>query len=182
MAAAVSAVLYVSVSQAPAAVAGTRSSDSPGPQIDTIASVDTLVEAKADAIMIDSTYLDCDIFSVMPSRMKGDAGTVTIVQSGEVRNMVKDRIAGNSFRELSGFRVRIYFSNDQNARGASVAAANLFTSKYPQYSVYRIYDNPNFKVTVGDFLTKSEALRLLSQIKQDFPAAFVVKENIRYSY
>jgi hypothetical protein len=45
---------------------------------------------------------------------------------------------------------------------------------------YRTYTNPYFKVTVGDFRTKSEAMELLSRIRSEFPSAFVVKENIEY--
>ena len=44
----------------------------------------------------------------------------------------------------------------------------------------RIYANPYFKVTVGDFRTRSEAVRLLERIKGSFPSAFVVKENIEF--
>jgi hypothetical protein len=46
--------------------------------------------------------------------------------------------------------------------------------------VYRVYANPYFKVTVGDFRTRSEAMEMLSRIKYSFPSAFVVKENIEY--
>ena len=47
-------------------------------------------------------------------------------------------------------------------------------------AAYRSYVNPYFKVTVGDFRTRSEAMQLLMEIKSDFPAAFIVKENINY--
>ena len=143
---------------------------------------DTLNINRTAVIPVDSTLAGKDIFNMMPSRSNGDAGTVTINQSVEIREMMKARAARNSFKEISGYRLRIYFSNAQNARAASEAAAHLFAEKYPDIPVYRIYVNPNFKVTVGDFLTKSEALALLASVKLDFPAAFIVKENIRYAY
>lgn len=143
---------------------------------------DTLNINRTAVIQTDSTLVGKDVFSVMPSRSNGDAGTVTVHQSNEIRKLMSDRTANNSFREISGYRLRIYFSNAQNARVASEAAARLFAEKYPDIPVYRIYVYPNFKVTVGDFLTKSEALALLSAVKQDFPAAFIVKEDIQYSY
>ena len=40
--------------------------------------------------------------------------------------------------------------------------------------------NPYFKVTVGDFRTRSEAVKLLERIRGAFPSAFVVKENIEF--
>ena len=35
-------------------------------------------------------------------------------------------------------------------------------------------------MTVGDFRTRSEAVKLLERIKGAFPSAFVVKENIAF--
>ena len=55
-----------------------------------------------------------------------------------------------------------------------------FESKYHDVKAYRTYANPYFKVTVGDFRTKSEAMDLLSRIKREFPTAFVVKESIEF--
>ena len=37
-----------------------------------------------------------------------------------------------------------------------------------------------FKVTVGDFRTKSEAMLMLQQVKSIFPTAFIVPETINY--
>ncbi len=47
-------------------------------------------------------------------------------------------------------------------------------------AAYRTYSNPFFRVTVGDFRTKSEAMQLLLQVKGAFPTAFIVKETIGY--
>ena len=71
-------------------------------------------------------------------------------------------------------------SNAQNARTASEEVLKRFLSRWHGIPAYRSYQNPFFKVTVGDFRTKSEALELLEQIKGEFPAAFILKENINY--
>ena len=89
-------------------------------------------------------------------------------------------IANNPSRTMNGYRVRIFFDNKQNSRGASEAAAGRFKGMYPGTAVYRTYTNPFFKVTVGDFRTRSEALQLLSAIKNEFPSSFVVREKINY--
>lgn len=150
--------------------------------------LDSLAAATRDSlrydgpICLDSTLLNKDIFEVMPSRMKGDASDVRINQSVEVRKAMTGRIESSYFKKLQGYRVRIYFSNAQNAREASLAAAQLFQEKHPGHNVYRSFVSPNFKVTVGDFRTRSEALALLNAVKSDFPAAFIVRENIIYNY
>ena len=81
---------------------------------------------------------------------------------------------------MNGFRVRIFFDNKQNSRGASEAAMNRFKGAFPGIPAYRSFTSPHFKVTVGDFRTKSEALRLLQAVKGMFPSAFIVKERINY--
>ena len=55
-----------------------------------------------------------------------------------------------------------------------------FKAAYPGHGAYRSFASPYFKVTVGDFRTKSEAMQLMRSLKSDFPSAFVVKENINY--
>ena len=55
--------------------------------------------------------------------------------------------------------------------------ADAFRQKFHDIPVYRSYVNPYFKVTVGDFRSRSEAMQLLETIRRDFPAAFIVKEK-----
>jgi hypothetical protein len=76
--------------------------------------------------------------------------------------------------------VRIFFDNKQTARTESENTLKKFNGLFPEVMAYRIYANPYFKVTVGDFRTKSEAMELLDRIKNEFPSAFVVKENIAF--
>lgn len=127
---------------------------------------------------IDSTLAGTNIFDLIDEA--GADGAVTIRQSPAVRNALEEQIAGNAERKISGFRVRIYFNNSQNARSRSQAVAEEFASLYPQMRVYRSYSSPYFKVTVGDFRTKGEAQRFADSISGDYPSVFLVRENINY--
>jgi hypothetical protein len=55
-----------------------------------------------------------------------------------------------------------------------------FLSKYPEYDVHVKYKAPDFKVRVGDFRTKNEALKLQKKIQQDYPGAFIVPDIIDF--
>ena len=46
--------------------------------------------------------------------------------------------------------------------------------------VYRTFESPNFKVCVGDFRTKDEALKLYHALKSSYPTAIILKETINY--
>lgn len=104
----------------------------------------------------------------------------SISQSAAVREGMLRHIGSNSGRKMSGWRVRIFFDNKQDSRAKSETALKDFQARYPGYGAYRTFANPFFKVTVGDFRTKSEALELLERLRKDFPAAFVIRESISY--
>jgi len=107
---------------------------------------------------------------------------VKVEQSNAITDSMRVNIARNSLGQVKGYRVRIYFSNSQNAREESAAAKARFKASYPEHEAYRSFVNPNFKVTVGDFLSKSEALVLKAAILHQFPSAFVVREDVNLTY
>ena len=140
--------------------------------------VDSVVYRPVSAV--DTTLAGKDVFLVMPSRRSGDDADVNVRQSDNMLASIRQHIASNSKRTIPGYRVRIFFDNKQTARTESENTLKKFNGLFPDVMAYRIYVNPYFKVTVGDFRTKSEAMALLTRIKGAFPSAFVVKENIEY--
>ena len=137
--------------------------------------VDSIVYRPASAV--DTSLVGKDIFKLMPKKSEGGAADVEIFQSDSLMNAMQKHVAANSGRTLSGYRVRIFFDNRQSARVASEETLKRFESLYHDVVAYRTYANPYFKVTVGDFRTKSEAMALLERIRYEFPSAFVVKER-----
>ena len=133
------------------------------------------------AATVDTTLAGKDVFLVMPQKdmFSGKPG-VKINQTGEVRDAIRRHVSENGTRTMSGYRVRIFFDNKQTARVESEETLKKFESMYHDVVAYRTYANPYFKVTVGDFRTRSEAVRLLERIRGAFPSAFVVKENIEF--
>lgn len=129
---------------------------------------------------VDTTLVGKDVFLLMPTRAMGDKADVKIHQTDMVRDAMRRQVAENEGRSLSGYRVRIFFDNKQTARVESEETLKRFESLYHDVVAYRTYANPYFKVTVGDFRTRSEAVKLLERIKGAFPSAFVVKENIEF--
>lgn len=140
--------------------------------------VDSLVYRRAD--VADTTLIGKDILAAMPAKEKGDKAEVTVRQSGVVASSLAEYVKANASREMTGYRVRIFFDNHRTARAESETALTKFNGIYHDIPAYRTYANPYFKVTVGDFRTKSEAMALLERIKVDFPSAFVVKETIAF--
>lgn len=129
--------------------------------------------------VLDSTLVGVDIFALLPKGNPRDA-EISISQPGNISKAMDAHIANNATKNITGYRVRIFFDNKQDSRQASEAALKRFESTHPGVAAYRSFVSPFFKVTVGDFRTKSEAMQLLQSLTADFPSAFVVKENIKY--
>ena len=105
---------------------------------------------------------------------------VTVHQSQSIADAMKGQLERNAGRPIAGYRVRIFFDNSQSSRTASEAVLKAFNASHPGCAAYRSYVNPYFKVTVGDFRSRTEAMQMLRILKPEYPSAFIVKENINY--
>ena len=141
--------------------------------------LDTLYKAPP---VVDSTLVGSDILNLLHLKKAGAETSVSVHQSQQIEESVRTHIIANRGRALNGYRIRIFFDNAQDARENSGAAYGTFLKYFKGIPAYRSYVNPYFKVTVGDFRTKAEAMEKLIRIKKVFPTAFVVKEKIRFPY
>jgi hypothetical protein len=79
-----------------------------------------------------------------------------------------------------GYRLEIFFSSDNKAREKAMRIVSEFNQLFPDIPGYLLFQTPNFKVRVGDFRNKSEALKAKSLIVSKYPNAFIVKDIIRF--
>lgn len=87
----------------------------------------------------------------------------------------------NNHYGLEGYRIQIYASNNRSAREESNKVRAAFISKFPGTVSYQLYADPGyFKVRIGDFRTKTEAVKLFQQISREFPEAYIVPDIISF--
>ncbi|MBR4688063.1 MAG: hypothetical protein IKP01_07080 [Bacteroidales bacterium] len=122
---------------------------------------------------VDSTLVGRSVLSVLGSG-------VTVNQSAAMKSAFDSYVSANASKRVSGYRIRVYYENNQNARNRSEAIAKTISGTYPGIGVYRTFESPNFKVCVGDFRTKDEALKLYHALKSSYPTAIILKETINY--
>jgi hypothetical protein len=79
---------------------------------------------------------------------------------------------------ISGYRIRIYSGSGVEAKKEQQNVRARFLSLYPGLDAYNRYDEPFFKVYVGDCRTKSEALKLQDKIRKDFPNSIIREDFI----
>jgi hypothetical protein len=79
---------------------------------------------------------------------------------------------------MIGFRLQIYFGSGENAHYQAIRIKTEFLSSYPDVKTYLFFKSPDFIVRVGNFRTKSEALKMQKTLLFKFPNAFIVTDEI----
>ena len=124
------------------------------------------------APLADSTLVGKTIFQILEGK------EVTLNQPQEMDQAYARYVKANGEKKINGYRIRLFFDNKQSARTESEELEKEFQLQFPQIPTYRSYTNPFFKVVVGDYRTKSDAIRELNKILPFYPKAIVVKESI----
>lgn len=104
-----------------------------------------------------------------------DTGKIEIIQDPQIAELLNKQIEINSKAPIQGYRIKIHFGADKNKANE---IRGKFISLFPNVPAYSKYDQPNFNIRVGDFRTKLEAFKFLKEAQVEFPAAFVVRDEI----
>ena len=81
---------------------------------------------------------------------------------------------------LSGYRLQIYFGSGEKAHAQATKIKNDFLASNPGVKAYLLFKSPDFIVRVGNFRTKSEALKLGKSLTYQYPNAFIVADEITF--
>jgi hypothetical protein len=106
---------------------------------------------------------------------------INVNADSRLEQMLEWHIEKNENQEgMNGYRVEIFFSSAINAKDQALKIKTEFLKLHPSYPVHIKFASPNFRVRIGDFRTKSEALKLYKQIQDNYPAAFIVTDIIDF--
>lgn len=101
-----------------------------------------------------------------------------VVDSLLVANYYKFITRNRAVSGVPGFRILIYSESGIGAKEEQQRVRARFLSLYPGIDAYYRYDEPFFKVYVGDCRTRSEVLKLYDRIKGNFPNPILVPDDI----
>jgi hypothetical protein len=104
-------------------------------------------------------------------------GKVTYIQDAQITSLInKHIICSENSKTISGYRVQIHFGSEREKAKEMRAR---FLKSHPDMNAYELYQQPNFKIRVGDFRTKLEAQRFQKMVMAEFPSSFVVSDDIQ---
>ncbi|MGX8713916.1 MAG: SPOR domain-containing protein [bacterium] len=120
----------------------------------------------------------CFTFHLSPFTSQAQRGQVTVTGDVAVNEMVEKHIELNRrVGTMPGFRVQIASFAGTNSKTSAFSLRDRFMTDYPLVQAYIVYDEPNFKVKVGDFRTRLEAYAFLQEIKEVYKG-YIIKDNI----
>ena len=106
-------------------------------------------------------------------------GSLHINQDSRVERLMKrqhDVYAVSN--TMSGFRVQIFMEVGNEAVDHAEVVKKDFTEIFPELPIYLSYEQPFYRLRVGDFRNRIEAEKYLRLIKPQFNLAFVTADVI----
>ncbi|TAE84009.1 MAG: SPOR domain-containing protein [Bacteroidetes bacterium] len=97
----------------------------------------------------------------------GDANLDSLVLRNQELNTISNGIPG--------YRVQIFFGTDRKVANEN---RTKFLQEFPDVDAYLIYQQPYFKVRVGDFRNQLEAQGMYHKLLTKFDKVFIVPDKI----
>lgn len=104
---------------------------------------------------------------------------VKVIADGRLQTILERHIEYNEMsRTLQGYRIKVNSFTGTNAKAKAFALKDELMDIYPNTRAYVSFDEPNFIVKCGDFITRLEAYNLFKQIKPQISSAIIIRDWI----
>ena len=105
-------------------------------------------------------------------------GRIEIRGDVAVSQLVQKHIELNErVRTIPGYRIQVASLSGTSSKNRAFDMKERIREAYPGVEAYVVFDEPNFKVKVGDFRTRLEAYVFLQHIRGEFPGT-IIRDNI----
>ena len=108
--------------------------------------------------------------------LAGPDSSVKVTADARLEDLIRKQKNLNQLHPtMPGFRIQIYFGG---ARQKASEIRQEFADKHANVPAYILYQQPNFKVRIGDFRTRLEAQKMLKSIEGEFMSMFIVPDDV----
>ena len=119
----------------------------------------------------------CSLFAQKLKSTTNEDSTFTFVREERYDLLLNKQKEQNLAKQtMAGYRIQVYFGG--NRQKASEVKSE-FSSKYPDVPTYLTYQQPNYKIRVGDFLNRFEAQKFMKQLDGLYPTLFIVPDEVK---
>lgn len=114
----------------------------------------------------------CLLFLSAWPKAQAQQGVVTIEQDKNIDKLLEFK---KDLSTVNVYTIQIFSSSNRSARSEAQTIKTQAATLFPDWSNYIEYEQPNYKIRVGDFRTRLEADRALVEVKKTFANAFILQ-------
>jgi hypothetical protein len=116
------------------------------------------------------------LFLILMSITDSAVAQITVTEDSGIRNLMDRRKELNfkKDRYIKAWSIQIMVSRDKYE---VLEKKEAFEKEYDDYKVDWTYEQPNYKLNVGAYYTKLEATMAMHKLLEDYPDAYVFKNN-----
>ncbi len=106
----------------------------------------------------------------------GQTGVITIKDNAGANELIQRHIYFNKEHgELPGYRIQVMATTSLITAKDTKAA---FLQRYENYPASIVFEAPNYKVRIGNYINRFDANRELQDLIIEYPSAYIVKDLI----
>ncbi len=121
-------------------------------------------------------------FTAIVVMAKAQQGNVVVKADPRVDSLVTMHVAHNqTYPFIEGYRIQLFKDSGNDALDAAHEIMDEFHESFPDIPAYLSFHEPYYRVRVGNFRTRLEALEQLEKIKRKYRNVWVIKDYIRFS-
>lgn len=102
-------------------------------------------------------------------------GIVSIEQNPKLEQLMTNFSTAYRNQHQKIFQIQIYFGSGRDGRAQAQSIKSAFEAKHAGISTALIFEEPYFKVRVGEFSNRIDAERLKAQLVQEYDKIFIVE-------
>jgi len=122
------------------------------------------------------------IFTAIVIMAKAQQGNMMVKSDPRVDSLIAIHVAHNqTYPFIEGYRIQLFKDSGNDALDAAHDMMDKFHEFFPDIPAYLSFQEPYYRVRVGNFKTRLEALEQLEKIKRKYRNVWVIKDYIRFS-
>ena len=122
------------------------------------------------------------IFSALSMNAQtANSNAIIIYNDPQIENLVELHIDYNEeFPLIDGYRIQLLMRAGNTALDEANQIKDEFEENYPEINTYVTFREPYYRLRVGDFRTRLEAMEFMEKLKRSYPQAWVIKDKITF--
>ncbi len=114
---------------------------------------------------------------VLQQQVEGE-GVITIHDEEGIEELVDIQVEVNKrMNGVDGYRIQLYSGLGPDGKRNALQVKSKFLNKFPDNDVDVSFTSPNWRVRVGNYRHRHEALPLLNDLRELFPNCYIVKDG-----